>query len=173
MSSVRLAASITIGMMALGVVAGCSAPSPVAREASPSGPATAPSVVAATSREPAVPGEIAQAAPEPVIVDCTQSGQVRPGAYVITCADANTQLTNLQWTSWGPQTASAVGQMLMNDCTPTCVAGHDQTYPVRVTLSNPAAWSGHKTARFTTMTVDYPGARPARTSGVVAIQLPE
>jgi len=108
-----------------------------------------------------------------VVVDCSGQGQVRPDSYVITCADANDQLTGLRWTRWGPNIASGTGQETMNDCTPTCVAGHDHTYPVDVTLSAPVAWSGHAgTLRFGTLTLRYSGARPPRAPATVSRGLP-
>jgi hypothetical protein len=108
-----------------------------------------------------------------VVVDCSGQGQVRPASYVIACADANDQLTGLRWTRWGPNIASGTGQETVNDCTPTCVAGHEHTYPVDVTLSAPAPWSGHAgTLRFGMLTLRYSGGRPPRAPATVSRGLP-
>ena len=74
-----------------------------------------------------------------------QEFTVKPSTYVISCADANSELTNLHWTQWGDATAYATGEARWNDCQPTCVAGHWRSEPVTVW-----AWDlrpeGHTTA---------------------------
>jgi hypothetical protein len=47
----------------------------------------------------------------------------------VSCADANTEFTNLHWIDWGAETAYATGEARWNDCTPTCVAGHWHSEP--------------------------------------------
>jgi hypothetical protein len=71
-----------------------------------------------------------------VVGNCTRS-QVRPASIVLACADANSSLTHLKWSSFGGSTARATGDYTYNDCTPTCVAGHFHSYPVTIVFSAP------------------------------------
>jgi len=54
---------------------------------------------------------------------------VKPSTYIVSCADANSEFTDLHWTGWGGETAYATGEARWNDCTPTCVAGHWRSEP--------------------------------------------
>jgi hypothetical protein len=94
-----------------------------------------------------------------VVLNCQGRGQIRPGTFILTCADANDYLTRLSWASWGPANARATGVQKENNCVPDCAAGHFRSYPVKVTF-----W-GRTTVRpgeqrFTRVTLRYPDARP-------------
>ena len=94
-----------------------------------------------------------------VVLDCQNRAQVRPGSYVLACADANDYLTRLAWKNWGPGLASATGLQKENDCVPDCASGHLHGYPVdAVFWGSAAVRPGEK--RFTRVTLLYPGARP-------------
>jgi hypothetical protein len=94
-----------------------------------------------------------------VVLNCQGRAQVRPGSYVLACADANDYLTALSWKSWGPGLASATGVQKENDCVPDCASGHFHSYPVDVIFWGSAtARPGEQ--RFTRATLLYPGARP-------------
>ncbi len=68
-----------------------------------------------------------------VFTPCSHHGfTVKPSTYVISCADANSEFTNLRWIGWGNATAYATGTARWNDCQPTCVAGHWRSEPVTV-----------------------------------------
>lgn len=112
-----------VGLAGL-VASGCGAGTSTPKATSPS--STSPEVEAA-------PG----AATLPRIVACGGSRVLRPSSFVISCADANTALTKIDWRSWGPRGATATATYMFNDCTPTCVAGHDHADPATVTLSDP------------------------------------
>jgi hypothetical protein len=71
-----------------------------------------------------------------IVGNCMHS-QVRPAQIVLACADANSALTHLRWSSFGGSTARAAGDYAYNDCTPTCVAGHVHSYPVTIVFSAP------------------------------------
>jgi hypothetical protein len=71
-----------------------------------------------------------------IVGDCRQS-QVRPSSIVLACADDNTMLTHLRWSSFGGATARASGDYAYNDCNPYCAAGHVHSYPVTVVFSAP------------------------------------
>jgi hypothetical protein len=57
---------------------------------------------------------------------------VKPSKYVISCADANSEFTDLHWFGWGDATAYATGEARWNDCQPTCVAGHWRSQAVTI-----------------------------------------
>lgn len=63
---------------------------------------------------------------------------VKPATMVISCADADSEFTNLHWMGWGNNTAYASGEARWNDCTPTCVDGHWHSTPATVW-----AWDPH------------------------------
>ncbi len=77
-----------------------------------------------------------------VLVNCLDKTVVRPGQFVLTCADGNDFVTGLHWVSWRG-VAFASGTEHVNDCLPDCAAGHTFSYPVLVTLWRPEARPGH------------------------------
>src|SRR6202035_4091104 len=68
-----------------------------------------------------------------VLVNCAGRAQVRPGGYVLTCADGNDYLAGLHWVSWSGGAAFGRGTEHVNDCIPNCAEGHFHAYPVLVT----------------------------------------
>src|SRR5258708_4942571 len=102
---VRAAAAVLCGVAAIATAA-CAAPAPHANAAQHPRAAD----VAATS--------------VPVVVDCAVHGRTRPGEYNLACASAGAYLGGLHWASWGPSAAFADGFSTINDCVPSCVAGH-------------------------------------------------
>ncbi|MGD0067424.1 MAG: hypothetical protein ABSB76_28810 [Streptosporangiaceae bacterium] len=98
-----------------------------------------------------------------VAFDCPgqQSALVRPRTFVIACADANSDLGRLAWTSWTPGLASATGVLEENDCTPYCAAGHFHAYPAVVVFWGNTAVRNHPGEHaYTEMTIILTGARP-------------
>jgi hypothetical protein len=73
-----------------------------------------------------------------VVGNCTKS-QVAPSSIILACADANTVLTKLHWTTFGGATARASGSYTANDCTPNCAAGKFHANPITLTLSGAKA----------------------------------
>lgn len=65
---------------------------------------------------------------------CAHTLASRPASIIISCADANSLLERLHWSSWGGTTALATGRFVWNDCTPYCAAGHFHSRAVRVRL---------------------------------------
>ena len=55
----------------------------------------------------------------------------RPASLVL---GANEPVKLLTWTSWGDSVAFAAGEMLVNDCNPTCASGHSSWKRVRLEL---------------------------------------
>jgi hypothetical protein len=98
-----------------------------------------------------------------VAFDCPgqQSALVRPRTFVIACADANSDLGQLSWTSWTPGLASATGVLEENDCTPYCAAGHFHAYPAVVVFWGHTAVRNHPGEyAYTNKTIVLTGARP-------------
>ncbi|MCX4539454.1 hypothetical protein [Streptomyces sp. NBC_01565] len=107
-----------------------------------------------------------RAAPEPdpdpvVVLDCFSKAHVQPDEYLLACGDGNNRLVRLRWDKWGPQSATASGVDMVNDCRPYCAAGRFHPYPVTVTLSNPKPWPGNPDVqRFTTIRLLYTDTAP-------------
>jgi hypothetical protein len=104
----------------------------------------------------------------PVLIDCLRHGDVRPGGYVFTCADANSYLTGLHWATWTGRDAFATGTYAFNDCTPSCVQGHLHSFPALVLVWRPESWPGHHGGQyFSRMTTVLDGNRTYTAGGHV------
>ena len=64
----------------------------------------------------------ARASATTYLYNCSTRTQ-RPHEIVLTCADANTYVTDITWSHWTSANAHAQGVLHWNTCTPTCVAG--------------------------------------------------
>ena len=93
-----------------------------------------------------------------VVVNCLGKQQVKPSTIVLACADYNSLIQKITWTSWTRKLASGTGTLVQNDCLPDCAAGHFHRYPVLVILwANQRYGNGQ---RYTEITEMLPGARP-------------
>jgi hypothetical protein len=70
----------------------------------------------------------------PGIIPCVGSPQRRPTKIVLACADYNSYVDKLSWSSWTARGATGHGTLVENDCTPSCVAGKFYSYRVVVEL---------------------------------------
>lgn len=71
---------------------------------------------------------------------CTSTTVVKPVTFVVTCADAYTQLTKTHWTTWTPTSATGVTTFAMNLCTPNCASSKMTNFPnSSVELSRPVS----------------------------------
>lgn len=84
---------------------------------------------------------------------CTNKVVVKPSSFIISCADANSYLQRIHWTSWTARTAGATATYTENNCTPYCAAGKFINYPATVTLSAPRSAKGREF--FTNLHVSY------------------
>jgi len=137
---------LAAGGLALGLSASASATT--ARPAVRSGPAAASSAATATQL---------------VVFDCPGQAKalVKPRNFILTCADANSVLAKLSWTSWTPGVASATGVLEENDCTPYCAAGHFHSFPALVILWGDTAVKNHPGEHcYAKMTIILTGTRP-------------
>lgn len=69
------------------------------------------------------------------LANCLGKPAVRPTSVILTCADGNFSVEKIQWTGWGEAFAAGTGTGKLNDCEPTCVAGHFHSYPMVVIAS--------------------------------------
>ena len=146
-SRARTAAAVALCGVAAFSVAACS-PS--------SGPAATPS-----ASRTGVP-----ASGVPVVIDCAGQASTRPGQYVLACGDGGGALAGLRWAGWGPTSATADGASVINDCAPSCVAGHGHRFPALVRLWRAEPLPGHPGERyFTRLTLTYTGTRSYRADG--------
>lgn len=123
----------------------------LAAAASPA-PAAAKSAaeIAQAVREPAA----GTAHPRVVVFNCAGQPQIRPGSFVLACADGNSYLTGLSWSGWAAGAALGTGTWHINNCAPDCAHGHFLTYPVDVTLWRPRPVTNHPGERsFTRITL--------------------
>ena len=88
-----------------------------------------------------------------VIGDC-ENPQVEPSTFILACADHNSFLANVTWSSWTAATAIGTGTYWQNDCTPDCAQGRFKSSPgATIELSRPIATSAG--VEFTNLTVSY------------------
>jgi hypothetical protein len=105
----------------------------------------------------------AAAATQVVVFDCPGQAKalVKPRNFILTCADANSVLAKLSWTSWTPGVASATGVLEENDCTPYCAVGHFHSFPALVILWGDTAVKNHPGEHcYAKMTIILTGTRP-------------
>ncbi|MGH9291306.1 MAG: hypothetical protein ACRDZ6_00820 [Acidimicrobiales bacterium] len=86
----------------------------------------------------AVSGPPATAHATTRLLDCHGKTVVRPRSFVISCADANAQLTRTGWEHWGAASARGTTRFALNLCKPYCAASKMSYFPnSRVVLSTP------------------------------------
>jgi hypothetical protein len=82
----------------------------------------------------------APAKPPPVAyTDCLLLPSVRPAEILLACGDGTESFSVARWTRWTRRSARAVGTAGINDCTPSCVAGHVRHYRAVVLLDRARA----------------------------------
>jgi hypothetical protein len=89
-----------------------------------------------------------------VISSCT-TATYRPQKYVLTCADANTQITHATYSAWTATSAQGRGTFVYNTCRPSCAAGTYKHHPVTFSLGRARTIGGKRL--FTRMFVSYAG----------------
>lgn len=104
----------------LGPIAGCSVADPA--------PRAQPVRTMTVTDDP-----IASRAEVTFVAQCDVDSRLRrPVTFILACGDGNELLERLSWRAWGESKASACGDLVVSDCTPTCADGKDVRYPVRV-----------------------------------------
>jgi hypothetical protein len=81
---------------------------------------------------------------------------VRPGTFVLACADGNAYVDKITWTGWGDAKTTGKGDFVENSCTPSCVAGKFWSEPATITLSKVATRLGHRDYGYVVVTPTPP-----------------
>ena len=138
-AALGLAGCASSSTAAPGTVTAKTLPASAPATAAASAPAAAPAAASAPAAAAGLPS--ADAGIE-VYGNC-KTPSVEPAEIVLACADYNTLLESLHWTSWTATSATAVGTLVYNDCTPNCAEGHFHHVPgTRVTLTVPSRTAG-------------------------------
>ena len=95
-----------------------------------------------------------------VYTGCEHRPQIRPAGLTIACGDANFYVSRLDFTRWAQAEADGTGVAYVNDCTPTCAAGHFRTYLVDIRLSKPVVCVRGR-REFARIAWTYPRKKPA------------
>ncbi len=66
---------------------------------------------------------------EAKVLTCQGTDVVRPRTFIVTCADAYTQLTDTRWTTWNSKSAVGTTTFAMNLCKPYCAASKMSYFP--------------------------------------------
>jgi hypothetical protein len=91
--------------------------------------------------------------------NCTSGATAEPASVVVTCADSGITVSELEWRSWGEETASGTGLAHVNDCDPDCVAGEITTYEdAQLTLSRVKDCDSAR--QYTRLELSYAGKAP-------------
>lgn len=124
------------GVVAALTLAGCGSSSKAPPAAATSSPPPAASAQATPASLPSADAGIE------VYGNC-KTPSVEPAEIVLACADYKVLLEALHWTSWTAASATAVGTLVYDDCTPSCADGHFHRVPgTRVTLTVPSRSPG-------------------------------
>lgn len=107
-----------------------------------------------------VAASIASAAATVKVTNC-YTAVSRPKQVTLTCADANTRLNKLIWSSYGGSTAKAKGTFETDTCEPNCAQGKTVTYPVTVTAGAQRSCPKPKGLRvYNKLTLQFTGKAP-------------
>ncbi|MGC2486039.1 MAG: hypothetical protein WA359_07345 [Acidimicrobiales bacterium] len=95
------------------------------------------------------------------VLTCAGADVVRPVNYIVTCADAYTQLTKTTWTTWSSSQAIGTTDFAMNLCKPYCAASKMTYYPNSTVHFGAPVATKHGTL-FSLLTVRYESKGAAR-----------
>jgi hypothetical protein len=149
-SVARLGVGGLVAVIAASMLAGCSQPANSGKLSPSASESKAPTLLPTTSASAAVtsPPTAPPITTAPIDTgievygNCT-TPSVEPPEIVLTCADYGEVLEGLNWVSWTAASATAVGTLVYNDCTPDCAAGHYHGVPgTEVTLTVPVEGAG-------------------------------
>ena len=89
-----------------------------------------------------------------VISSCT-TAKYKPRQYILSCADANTQIHHATYSSWRGGRAVGRGTYVYNTCRPSCAGGTFKHHPVTFSLYRARSFGNKRL--FTRMNVSYAG----------------
>lgn len=88
------------------------------------------------------------------LVSCSGAAVFAPKTFIISCADANSELKATHWTSWTGSRARGTTTFGLNLCDPYCAASRISFFPgSKVALLDPVTTS--KGPRFSKLVVSY------------------
>jgi len=100
------------------------------------------------------------------LIDCSGKPVPQPAEVVLACADAGIVAGRLSWSSWSAPVATAIGDVSVNSCTPSCVAGTFSTFKIALVASG--AKRCHNVMAYDTVTYAFIGkAPPGQSAGTV------
>ena len=67
---------------------------------------------------------------------CEIPGQQKPELIYFACADGNTGIGKIEWSTWEATGAQGVGEYFANDCDPDCANGEFEFTNVNVAINN-------------------------------------
>jgi len=88
------------------------------------------------------------------VLTCEGSDVIRPRAFIVTCADAYTQLTDTHWSTWSSASAVGTTTFAMNLCKPYCAASKMSYFP-RSTVQFSAPVATKRGRVFSLLVVHY------------------
>src|SRR6185437_1877616 len=110
---------------------------------------------------PASAGPTASAGSQVILVNCNGGGLVKPATYDVGCMPSQEFVSGLSWTSW-KSTAYGSGTLKVNNCTPSCAAGHFVRFPILVVLWRAVPQPHHASQKyFSRLTWIFTGKRPS------------
>lgn len=98
------------------------------------------------------------------ITNCNKASS-RPKSVTLACADANTVLGGLSWSSFGGATAKAKGTLEVNKCEPNCAAGKFSKYPVKATASGSRKCKGGLRV-YSKLSLQFTGKSPSKANSL-------
>ena len=115
----------------------CEGPCPAAPAATRAvtAPAATPKPSASTASSKAAPAPAAPATAAPPPYSATGYSGTKPGEVAFS-GDAGYIITNINWTSWGPNEADGTGTSDIQGCVPACATGSETPYTDTIVLSD-------------------------------------
>lgn len=109
----------------------------------------------------------------PGYIDCSYGAPtLKPSQLMIACGDGGFFITGLRWSNWSQRAAAGAGTGHLNDCEPTCAAGHFHAYPVEIALATPRTCGKTSGLQFTHLAVRLDGRKPRTTPRRFAYRSP-
>ena len=102
---------------------------------------------------------LSASAAAPLKITSCYSAASRPKTIVLTCADANTALKGLAWSSFGGSTAQGKGTFVTNNCEPNCASGKNISYPVKLKATGSVSCK-HGLRVYGKLTLQFTGKAP-------------
>jgi hypothetical protein len=122
----------------------------------------------AWSRSARLPAADRAAAKSVAVLSCLRHRDSKPADHVLSCSNANAWWTAAAWSHWGATSATGKGQLVRNDCAPSCAKGHFRSYPATIKLSGVRATKKYG-ALFSKATISYvaKGKRASHSFGLL------